>query len=124
MFYANVCKSDVYIFYTAADCLNHCVLWPFVVQKVMFCRLKDNVLYCKRACSAVRMIELLHENQWKTAGCCGNMTCILAVLSVSWRVFGYVFCRMSVEGVLMQEAQLLNFVSSEGVPSLFWHIVL
>lgn len=48
----------------------------------------------------------------------------LLFYAVSWRVFGYVFCRMSVEGVLMQEAQPLNFVSSEGVPSLFWHIVL
>ena len=62
-FYANVCKSDVYIFCAAIGCLNHCVLWPFVVQKAMFCRLKDHVLYCKRACSAVRMIELWHENQ-------------------------------------------------------------
>ena len=80
VFYANVCKSDVYIFCTAADCLNHCVLLPFFVQKAMFCRLKDHVLYCKRASSAVRMIELWHENQWKTAGCCGNIACILAVL--------------------------------------------
>ena len=48
----------------------------------------------------------------------------LLFYAVSWRVFGYVFCRMSVEGVLMQETQPLNFVSSEGVPSLFWHIVL
>lgn len=46
----------------------------------------------------------------------------LLFYTVSWRVFGCLFCRMSVEGVLMQEAQSLNFVSSEGLPSLFWHI--
>lgn len=88
----------------------------------MFCRLKDRVLYSKRACSAVRMIDLLHENQWKRLVVAAIWHVFLLFYAVSWRVFGYVFCRMSVEGVLMQETQPLNFVSSEGVPSLFWHI--